>query len=272
MKNIQNQLLALFALLLVPVVSANAQKLPSTQKQSIHAPANVKIDGKATEWGDKLQAYNHATQIFYTVANDDKKIYLVVKADKRQIINKIINGGISFTVITNGKKDKEKGPTITFPVFTKLNHPSVNIEAMTEIKAGEPGAEKTKDSLLAISNASLEEKAKFIRVNGIPDVDSLISIYNTDGIKARSALDDKLNYVIELSINLTLLNLTSADLKTFNYNITLNGIEVDYIPGIDIAHDEAGNEIGTTITSSIASKYSGSTIPTDCWGIYTLAK
>ena len=41
--------------------TATAQKLPNVQATSLRAPANIKIDGKATEWNDKFQAYNHST-------------------------------------------------------------------------------------------------------------------------------------------------------------------------------------------------------------------
>jgi hypothetical protein len=48
------------------------------QQVSLHAPANVKIDGKGTEWGT-MRAYNPSTEINYTMANDAKKLYLVVQ-------------------------------------------------------------------------------------------------------------------------------------------------------------------------------------------------
>ena len=42
------------------VLSANAQKLPNTQETSLRAPANLKVDGKPTEWNNQFQAYNKA--------------------------------------------------------------------------------------------------------------------------------------------------------------------------------------------------------------------
>ena len=58
---------------------ANAQKLPNVQQASLRAPENVKVDGKPTEWGDKLQAYNKATDVFYTIANDYNNLYLIIQ-------------------------------------------------------------------------------------------------------------------------------------------------------------------------------------------------
>jgi len=268
MKNIKILLLIVLAL---PALSALAQKLPGIQKQSIRAPKNVKIDGKITEWGNMLQAYNHAIQAYYTVANDDKKIYLVIKSDKRNITNKIINGGVSFTIIKNGKKDVTDGPTITYPVYSWQNHPSIKFIELDELKDDEKDAAKKKDSLLTISNKNLEDKAKYIRVKGVKDVDTLISIYNTNGIKALSALDDKMNYVLELAIDLKVFNITATDLKTFTYNIKFNGIQ-DYVPGIDVQRDESGTITAINIISRIANNYSGVSNATDCWGTYTIKK
>jgi hypothetical protein len=56
--------------LITPLFFANistAQKLPNKQQISLRAPARLKIDGIVNEWGDKLQAYNHSTQIFYAI-------------------------------------------------------------------------------------------------------------------------------------------------------------------------------------------------------------
>jgi len=249
-----------------------AQKLSNTQKQSIHAPAKVKIDGRANEWGDHLQAYNHAIQVDYTVANDDKKLYLIIKTDKREIINKIVNGGISFTVKKNGKKEIGDGPTITYPVFNWRSHPFIRFAEMNEIKPHQADAQKKMDSLVTISNDDLEAKAKYIRVAGFPQIDTLISVYNTDGIKAHSAIDGKMNLVVEMSVELKLLGLSTADLNTFSYNIRLNGVELDYIPGIDIRRNDEGTITNMNVMTALANKYTASRSTTDCWGTYTLAK
>jgi len=106
-------------------LSTNAQKLPNVQTASLRAPANTKIDGKPTEWDNKFQAYNHATEVYYTLANDDDKLYLVVQATDRQIINKIIGGGVTFTVQKSGKKNDKGGISITYPLFAPRDRPMV---------------------------------------------------------------------------------------------------------------------------------------------------
>lgn len=271
MKTISKTFVA-FLLLIVFIFSAQAQKVSNVQKGSVRAPKNVKVDGKATEWDDKLQAYNHATQVSYAIANDDKKLYLIVTTDKRNIIGKIINGGLSFTVKKDGKKDVAGGPTITYPVFAFKEHPAINFEAMDEVSTSDKDAGKKKDSILAASNASLEEKAKYIRVNGVKDVDTLISVYNTDGIKARSAFDNKMNYVLEMAVDLKVFGLSITDIKAFDYNIMLNGVQFDFVPGINIKRNETGTVMSIDINSKVSKKYEGMTSATDCWGTYILTK
>lgn len=60
-KNIHSYSSTFFLLLFSLIVSA--QKLPNIQKESVRAPDNVKVDGKPIEWGNKLKAYNNATEI-----------------------------------------------------------------------------------------------------------------------------------------------------------------------------------------------------------------
>lgn len=82
-------------LFLIMIVAANAQKLPDIQKSGLRAPANLRIDGKATEWNNKFQAFNKNIDVFYTISNDDDNLYLAIQAIDIKTIYKIFNGGIS---------------------------------------------------------------------------------------------------------------------------------------------------------------------------------
>jgi len=96
--------LLFFSLSTLILFNGYAQKLPNKQEASLRAPANIKIDGQATEWNNKYQAYNNATEVFYTIANDDDNLYLIIHARKSRIIEKMMEGGISFTVSPTNKK------------------------------------------------------------------------------------------------------------------------------------------------------------------------
>src|ERR1700761_303273 len=125
MKLISLKFLSALCLTCSMFVTASAQKLPNVQTASLRAPANMKIDGKATEWNNQFQAYNHATDIFYTISNDDSKLYLTVRATDKQVMNKILRGGVTFTVQPSGKKTDKDGISITYPLFDQKSIPNV---------------------------------------------------------------------------------------------------------------------------------------------------
>lgn len=262
----------LLAALLLPVLT-NAQKLPVIQTASVKAPANIKIDGKPAEWDNKFQTYNKAIQAFYTVSNDDKRLYLTLQATRKEIINKIINGGVSFSVVKGIKKSTDDGITVTFPVFDEKDRPNININAMAQIVPGSKDSERLSDSLMKANNAILIHKAKLIRLSGVKDLDTLISMYNTDGIKARALFGKNMAYTYELAIDLKLLDLSAADLTKFNYNITLNEVEIDYVPGVIITRNEDGTIVNMNVADpKLANSYISALSSTDCWGTYTLVK
>src|ERR1700760_4735297 len=111
------RLTPLAVLFILPCMQLFAQegKLKTVQTTSVWAPANVKVDGSLKEWDDTFQAYNKTTKIFYTVSNDDKYIYFVVKSIDPATSNKIVAGGITFNINTADKKKDENTFSVTFP-------------------------------------------------------------------------------------------------------------------------------------------------------------
>src|SRR3954469_12419938 len=108
----------LLLLAAVAFLQVNAQSLPKVQEKSVRAPANVRIDGKLTEWGSSFQAYNPTTDLSYTMANDDKNLYITVQAhDIRYngVADRIVARGITFNFADNKVKDN-KGISVTWPV------------------------------------------------------------------------------------------------------------------------------------------------------------
>lgn len=189
--------------------SVNAQKLPNIQKTGLRAPGNIKVDGKFNEWPAGLQAYNHAIQASYTIANDDNKLYLTISSNRKEIINKMIKGGVSL-VINKTKRSLVGAASVTYPVFSPDNVPVLNLNALYDIKAAGPDTGKKIDSLVKADNTMLSDKAKFIRLSGVQDnIDTLISVYNKDGVKANSAFDSKRNYTLEISVDLKVLGCLS---------------------------------------------------------------
>lgn len=243
------------------IFSASAQKLPNVQKEPVRAPTNVKIDGKATEWG-RLQAYNYVTQISYTLANDNENLYLIVKADNPQMIQKTMMTGVNLTINrTTNKKDKD-GVSITFPLmnrepyqrilrialarFSMSNYLEKHPITDTALKA------RKLDSVMRRSNDQIAANAKFMAVTGLKDVEDTISVYNNLGIKAKARFDSKMALTYEIAIPLKYLGLSGK----FAYHIVLNGADDKYVftgyPNLPMNQDIVGT--------------------TGFWGEYTLAK
>ncbi|MDB5030718.1 hypothetical protein [Mucilaginibacter sp.] len=171
--------------------SANAQKLPTVQKVSLWAPTNIKIDGQTTEWDNKLQAYNNATDIAYTLSNDDKWLYLTIQSKYNDVVDKILRGGITFTINHSLRKMDEKHVSITYPVLRDADMADVtNLLAHKVIEKREAGIAPIKVNDL---NDLLEAKDKMVNISGVESIpDPSISIYNDEGVKAASRFDSNL--------------------------------------------------------------------------------
>jgi len=198
---------------------STAQKLPNVQQTSLRAPVNIKIDGKATEWGDKFQAYNNITGIFYTMANDDKNIYFTIKATNPDIIDRIVQGGIVLSMQTTDKKDA-KNVAVNFPIALKKSYAVLILRDRAGL---------SKDSLAKIAISSFEQnniilKNKFIQiaVNTGNTTDTML-MSNKLGVKAAAAIDINRAYTQQMVIPLGLLGLSEATASKFNYQVHLTG-------------------------------------------------
>ena len=231
--------IALLAVLsLMITVSAIAQKLPNVQEKSLRAPASIKVDGKATEWNNEFQAYNKAIECYYTISNDNDKLYLTVQATDLDIINKIICKGIALTINGTGKMKDQEGVAITFPV---LNDDAFPRGQRGEAHAGmaiylDKPASWPADSFMVVLNKDLSSKAKDIKVTGVKEItNSLISIYNPEGIKAVALFDNKTIFTYELAVPLKYLGLSVKNPKPFVYNIKLPGWNPDLTNGAAVS-------------------------------------
>jgi hypothetical protein len=207
----------------------NAQNLPKIQTASVPAPDKVTVDGKVDEWGD-YQALNPDVRLFYTIANDDKNLYLIYRTRGPYVNDKLCLGGVTFTISHSlEKKKREKAPdnvSVTFPVVDK----EAKGVGMASDKyfynwSGNKraGHEKQIDSIQAVANEQVGMAFKEIKVIGIKDVDTLLSIYNADGIKVAGRFDDNMLYNCEIAIPLKYLGLNANDAAKISYNIKMNG-------------------------------------------------
>jgi len=215
----------LYGLLLSCIVGiVHAQKLPDIQSASMAAPTSVRIDGKNIEWGN-FSADNKRTGVVYTLANDDKNLYLAVKATDNETITKILAGAISFSINTKGKKKEEEAFTITYPLIARNNTNRGGGQGRQRIGQGRTEqTQEQRDSAVFEQRKTQLAGIKEIKIKGFDNIpDSLISIYNEYGIKAVAKMDDQKAYFCETAIPLSLLGISVNDKKEIAYQIKLNG-------------------------------------------------
>ena len=239
-------------------LSANAQKLPNVQPAGVYAPANVKVDGNVTEWNNQLQAYNKSTSIYYTMANNNDNLYLVVQATANIIIDKILSGGISLT-ITSANNKTVVPLVITSPILPRGGR------APIVVRLRDGGA--LADAELATLNKGLTANFKEISINGINAIpEPSISVYNDHGIKASAAIDMNKAYNYEFVIPIKYITQLIDGSGTFNYNIKLSGEKMNNPNTIVVV----GGALNGPASSADAYMELFST--TDFSGTYTLIK
>lgn len=244
------KLIPLVVLLSVSCVNLFAQndladkKFENVQAANLLAPEKIKIDGNLTDWNDNFQAYNKSTKLYYTLSNDDKFLYLVVKSIDPANNTKIAAGGITLTINTDNKKKEQDGYSVTFPYVA----PPVPGQRGQRGAGGGPGGfaggggnfgggpggfgrNNANDSAALAAQAAARKQlvtaSKEIKVTGFKDItDSLISIYNEHSIKTGIAYQAQNNYTYEVAIPLKLLGLSLDNPKEFAYNVKVNGRQI----------------------------------------------
>ena len=278
-----------FVLLLLALGAAttcDAQKLPDSQDAGLRAPGTVKVDGKPLEW-PSMQAFSKSTQVNYTVANDDSTLYLVVQSTVQNITNKILSGGITLSISTDGRKKDKGGISITFPVPAAPRIVSSNnvvtvgggggggVPTVVSVAGGPSMAQsgsaadikRRRDSLLFANTTNRIKRFTEVKVLGVAAVtDTLLSIYNDEGIKARAGYEEGGLFTYELGIPLKYLGLSVGAPKEFLYNVKLNGLNLGGGAGISMISVN-GNSGGAA-----ANDFMNMMSPTDFWGRYTLVK
>jgi hypothetical protein len=253
--------------------SASAQKLPTVQQVSLHAPKNIKIDGKTTEWNNQFQALNHNVDAYYTIANDADNLYLIVQPKDATIAKKAIVWGIVFS-ITHARNNYDQCIIVGSPLIPESEQVGI-MQRYSEFKeyADHNAKPKQLDSLLLIANNELTKASKEIALGGIKETGSTISVYNEFDIKTILLFDKNgaLNY--ELAIPLKYLNIPANSQPSFFYELMIKGM-ADHAK---IVKSKTGET--ATVTDIPIGMSSGRSSDTELlmnntsfWGQYTLAR
>jgi len=269
MKNI-----TVFLFVVLSFGSTYAQKLPNVQQVSLRAPANVKIDGKLTEWNDRFEAYNKSTQVYYTISNDRDNLYLTIKVSDITTIKKILAAGVTFTINQTNKQKDSTTTGFSFPFYgqgqkliTITDQPTPQIKAENSL---------TLDSLAKAYNSQITTTFKLIGIRGVKSINEpFVTVYNEEGIKAASYFNKDLLYGYELAIPLKLLGYKIDKAATFNYNIqtngqkTFKGYAITPVPGRSTLLTFVDDK-GTSFM--LDQNFKDLYYSTDFWGEYTLTK
>jgi hypothetical protein len=257
------------------IISMAASLAVHAQKENdisggVKAPA-VKVDGKSTEWG-QLPAYNKTTLLHYVIANDANNLYLAISATDQTSINKMLAGGLTFTINKEGKKKDKDAAVIVYPMVTNGARGFRGMRSR-------PG-EAVDTAALVASRKQTVAGMKELSITGVKDItDTLVSIYNTYGIKTAINFDTKGNLFYELEVPLKLLELDAAKSAELAYNLKLNGMQ--FGGGREVVIREAGGGQGGGggfgIRGGGGGGFGGGAMaemmtPTDFWGKYKLAK
>jgi len=219
---------------------AQAQKVNDLQEVSIFAPHAIKIDGKNFEWKESDFSGNKRTNLSYIISNDEKNLYLIIKSTDLANNSKIMAGGITFSVNTDGKKKEKESITLTYPVIAHVPRgqgggPGGSRRAMgmtMAIGGGGPQDAKQRDSFMVARQKTQLATAKEIKIKGFKNTtDTLVSIYNEYGIKAFANIDKDNAFFYEVAIPLEALGISVEAPKEFAYNIRLNGLQLPNFEG-----------------------------------------
>ena len=278
---------------------SQAQKVTELQEVSITAPHAVKIDGKNFEWKPTDFSVSKRTSLSYIISNDEKNLYLVVKSTDMTNNAKIMMGGITFSVNPDGKKKEKESIALTYPSINRqgmMGGPGgggARRGGMDMVRMGGAGGgwntmtQKQRDSAGTARIKTQLATAKEIKLKGFKKTtDTLVSIYNTSGIKAFASIDNDNVYFYEVAIPLEELGITPTSTQEFAYNIKLNGL---VMPGFDGpgggggGFGGGGNRGGGGGGGNRGGGFGGGggrggidfqamMSPTDFWGKYTLSQ
>lgn len=210
------QTILAIAIIQLLFISVYAQKLPVVQQVSLRAPASIKIDGKANEWNG-FQAYDIRNMLFYTVANDQNNLYLVIKSDKNTISRKILLGGFKFSIQVG--TDKEK--IVTYPIVNEANLRAI----YNRFPAGNQQIDYTE--AYKKSYKEILKLLKTVSLKGLKNIeDQEIPIYNDLDITVAAAFDESGSYVCEFAIPLKYLLDRAVDPQQLAYTITIRRAKI----------------------------------------------
>jgi len=199
--------LSVFSIILCGL-SVKAQDI----EENIRMVKPFKADGISNEWNEPLNQYNDATKLAFALANDDKNLYIIIESLDPQTTFRVLRGGITLNINTEGKK--KDGLKLTFPLMERPPMPKEGEEHREHAVPAPDGNTEMHDP--AAMN-------KGIHISGFKNIpDGELPAINQDGIETGMSIHPNRDLIYELSIPLAQLQVGLDLKKPLVYNIKIN--------------------------------------------------
>jgi hypothetical protein len=195
---------------------------------------------------------------------------LVIQTNDVQVYNKIVDRGLTLSV---KNPQTGKAANLTFP--TPVNN--VNSRVVSSSLKGDMLLirGKVSEADIIINNKILKDRHRFIKAEGVEGVDTLVSVYNENGIQAAELFDNNRVYTLEMAVKLTLMGLSINKGTKVSYKIKVNPVEGFFNPdgrevfeeGMQITPEQLA-KLRADVQLRAAKMFGG----TEFTGEYTLAK
>ncbi|MDB5226678.1 MAG: hypothetical protein JWN78_871 [Bacteroidota bacterium] len=181
----------------------------------------VSIDGDDKDWEKPLHLYNTNTGLLFSIANDNKSLYICFEANEKQKMHKLMHAGWDLELSSKDKKAKFTS-TIIFPAIAgQMNNSGHN---KTDYSAGSVESKKGKFDINEMID-SYRLRLSNISTKGFTTQNGTLSVNNSTGIKAGIGNNGE-NIVFEFAIPLSELSTNDLfDVKELQLNVTVNALD-----------------------------------------------
>lgn len=180
---------------------AGKQTVLATKATSHYLATPPTIDGSASDWTDSLQ-YDANSHLQYQVLNDDRMVYVRLKANDAQTQAKLVYLGTVVWLDSTGRNQQQLG--VRFPLAVDLN----SFKPSTERPAGAMGpsaAERQAEHVARLRTALAgDHEMELLNYRGSKEP-VLTDSESKLGVKAAIGLDERNNIIYELAVPLRLV-------------------------------------------------------------------
>lgn len=187
----------------------------------------IVVDGISSEWHEPLNNYNTPTQLAFAFANDQQNLYLIIESLDEMTTGRLLRGGLTLNINTAGKK--KDGIKINF--LGMQQPPSPKHDPADTLEHDDAG----------MHHHDHDPGVNVIQVSGFKNIpDGSLAIPNHSGIQVAASFNKQRDYICELAIPLSQLELKGNEVKAIAYNIKINA------PNKSAEHHEGKHPDGGT--------------------------